>query len=88
MVALVSQTSEWIIDAQERGSYFLCMNAMNEDKLNHYFDLLEETMKENKLLNSPTKKYNVDETGVPLVPKTPKVITVKAAMQLGMFYHH
>ena len=56
---------------------FLRMNAMNKDTLNYYFDLLEETMKENNLVNSPTKVYNVDETGIPLDPKTPKVITIK-----------
>ena len=61
---------------------FLRMNAMNKDTLNHYFDLLEETMKENNLLNSPTKVYNVDETGIPLDPKTPKVITVKGTKKV------
>ena len=64
---------------------FLCMNAMNKDTLNHYFDLLEETMKENNLLNSPTKVYNVDETGIPQDPKTPKVITIKETKKVR--YH-
>jgi len=53
------------------------MGAMNEDTLNQYFDLLEETLKQNNLLNSPMKPYNVDETGIPLDPKTPRIVTVK-----------
>ena len=29
-----------------------------------YFDLLEETLKDNNLLNKPAQIYNVDETGM------------------------
>ena len=53
------------------------MNGMNKDTLNHYYDLLEETMKENNLLDFPTKLYNFDETGIPLDPKIPKVKAIK-----------
>lgn len=63
---------------------FLHMNAMNSDTLKQYFDLLEETLKENDLLNSPTKLYNVDETGIPLDPKTPKIVTVKGTKRYGI----
>ena len=38
--------------------------------------MLEDNLKENDLLNSPTKLYNVDETGIPLDPKTPRIVTV------------
>ena len=75
-VGFVSQNGLLVLRKGDSTS-FLCMNAMNEDTLNHYFDLLGKTMKENNLLNSQTKVYNVDETGIPLDPKTPKVITVK-----------
>lgn len=56
---------------------FLRMDAMNEETLKHYFDLLEETLQANNLRNSPTRIYNADETGIPLDPKAPKVATVK-----------
>ena len=58
------------------------MNAMSKDTLNHYFDLLKETIRENNLLNSPTKVYNVDETGIPLDSKTPKIITAKGTKKV------
>ena len=47
---------------------------MNEDTLKQYFDLLEDTLQENDLINSPTK---LDESGIPLDPSSPKVVTVK-----------
>ena len=50
------------------------MDAINESTMRHYFDLLETTLKDNNLLHSPGLIYNVDETGVPLDPKTPNVI--------------
>ena len=61
---------------------FLCMDAMNEDTLKQYFSLLEDTLKENDLINSPTKLYNVDETGIPLDPKTPRIVTVKGTRKV------
>ena len=53
------------------------MDAMNEDTLKHYFDLLEDTLKEHNLLDSPSQLYNVDESGIPLDPKALKVVTMK-----------
>ena len=61
---------------------FLRMDAMNKDTLKQYFDLLEETLKENNLENSPMSIYNVDETGIPLNPKTPKVVTAKSTKKV------
>ena len=56
---------------------FLRMDAMNKDTIDHYFNLLEDTLKEHDLLNAPLQLYNVDESGIPLDPKAPKVVTVK-----------
>ena len=42
------------------------MDAMNEDTLKQYFELLKQ---KNNLLNSSTKLYDVGETGIPLDPK-------------------
>ena len=56
---------------------FLRMDAMNKDTIDHYFNLLEDTLKEHNLLDAPSQLYNVDESGIPLDPKAPKVVTVK-----------
>ena len=53
------------------------MDAMNSDTLKQYYDLLEDTLKEHNLHNSPSQLYNVDESGIPLDPKAPKVVTVR-----------
>ena len=49
--------------------------ATDEDTLNRYYDLLEETLKANDLLDKPACIYNCDETGLPLSPKSPKVVS-------------
>nr|XP_039272242.1 uncharacterized protein LOC120346542 [Styela clava] len=41
---------------------------LNKPTVNKYFDLLEAVMKENSLFNSPARIYNMDETGLSLVP--------------------
>ena len=50
------------------------MDAVNEVTMNNYFQLLEKTLKENNLMNSPAQIYNVDETGIPLDPKAPNIV--------------
>ena len=47
--------------------------ATDEDTLNRYYDLLEETLKANDLLDKPAHIYNCDETGLPLSPESLKV---------------
>ena len=56
---------------------FVRMDAVNEETLNDYFDLLEDTLKQNNLQNLPCQIYNVDETGVPLDPRAPKIVVRK-----------
>ena len=50
--------------------------AMATDKecINKYFDLLEETLKGNKIFNNPSRLFNCDETGMPLSPKGIRVV--------------
>lgn len=45
--------------------------------LDTYFDLLEQTLDQNDLLNSPSRIFNCDESGIPLDPTPPKVIVSK-----------
>jgi hypothetical protein len=43
--------------------------------LNNYFDLLEETFTEYDLHTQPASIFNMDETGMPLNPVCPKVVS-------------
>ena len=47
------------------------------EALDHYFDILEETLDQNDLSSKPCQIYNCDETGMPLDPAPPKVIAQK-----------
>ena len=58
------------------------MNAVNEVTMKQYFDLLEDTLTQNDLLNHPVKLYNVDETGMPLDPKSPNILTKKGVEKI------
>ena len=51
------------------------MDAINEQTMKQYFDLLEDTLKEHNLLHNPAQIYNVDESGMPLDPKAPNMVT-------------
>ena len=51
------------------------MDTVNVDTINHYYRLLETTLRENYLLNSSAQIYNVDETGIPIDLKAPNVVT-------------
>ena len=42
--------------------------------IQHYFDILEETLWENELNDAPERIYNMDETGMALDPKPLKTI--------------
>ena len=53
------------------------MEALDIETKNEYFKSLEETLKEQGLMNSPGQIYNVDETGVPLDHKPPNVVARK-----------
>ena len=46
----------------------------NPDVLNSYFDMLEETLETNGILDDPSRIFNSDETGLPLSPKCLKIV--------------
>ena len=58
------------------------MDAVNEVKMKQYFYLLEDTLTQNDLLNHPARIYNVDETGMPLDPKSPNILTKKGVKKV------
>ena len=53
--------------------------AQDEEVIASYFDLLENTLVQNNILDNPSKIYNCDETGMPLNPKP-----LKGVCQKGM----
>ena len=56
---------------------YVRMNAMNKDNLKNYFDLLDNVLEENNLKVHPEQIYNMDETGLPLNPRPPKVVALR-----------
>ena len=47
---------------------------MNSENMKAYFDLLSDVYDEFNFENNPESIYNMDETGVPLEPRPPKVV--------------
>ena len=62
------------------------MDAMNQETMDHYFSLLHDTLSTHGLLDKPSQIYNVDETGIPLNPRPPKVITTKGSVTKKVHY--
>ena len=56
--------------------------AVNKDIIDHYFDLLESTLKENGLLERPPLIFNADESGMPLCPQAGKRVGVRGAKRV------
>ena len=50
------------------------MDSTNKEAIEKYYNLLEETLKEHNLMNTPAQIYNMDESGMPLDPRPPNVI--------------
>ena len=55
------------------------MDAVNKETMDHYFLLLKDTLDEHNLRDKPEQIYNVDESGLPLDPKAPNIITEKGS---------
>ena len=53
------------------------MSAVNSENINYYFDLLEEVFEQYGFDDHPEAIYNMDETGMPLEPRPPKVVAKK-----------
>ena len=45
--------------------------------IDHYYNVLEQTLVDNELQSSPSQVFNMDETGMPLEPDLPHVIAAK-----------
>ena len=53
------------------------MDAVNKETMEQYFSLLYDTLSTHDLLEKPSQIYNVDESGIPLNPRPPKVVSAK-----------
>lgn len=67
---------------QPTGTSFARARGFNKENVEHFFNLLENEMENNQF--SPNQIYNVDETGISVVPaKMPKVLGLKGKKQIG-----
>ena len=57
-------------------------NASDPEIVRRYFDLLEQTMIDNELLDKPGQILNVDESGMPLNPKPVKGVFLSGALRI------
>jgi len=53
------------------------MDAVNEENIQNYLDQLKEIFDEGDFWNHPEAIYNLDEAGLPLEPRPPKVVALK-----------
>ena len=61
------------------GITFKQLAAMNKETIDHYYNLLEETMKDNNLLDAPHLIFNADETGMLLCSCPGQRVAVKSS---------
>ena len=54
--------------------------ASDPEMVSRYFDLLEQTLVENDLRGKPGQIFNMDESGMPLDPKSPKVVVERGSV--------
>ena len=53
--------------------------ATDPDVICRYFDLLERTLDENNLRGKPSQIFNMDESGMPLDPKAPRIVAERGS---------
>ena len=59
------------------------MDAINAENMKEYFDLLKSIYAKHDLESHPEAIYNMDETGVPLEPRPPKVVAKKGQKKVS-----
>ncbi len=57
--------------------------ATDIQSLTRYFNILESTLKENGIYNNPSRTFNCDESGMPLCPKSVKVVAKSGAKNVN-----
>ena len=56
--------------------------AITDDNVRQYYSLLKATLEEYGILNCPSQIYNMDESGMPLDHKPPKVLACKGTKKI------
>lgn len=59
--------------------------ASSSSILDRYFDILEETLEEYDLIDKPNQIFNMDESGMPFQPKSPKGVFARGERHPFMF---
>jgi len=54
--------------------------ASDPEMLSQYFDLLDQTIRDNHLTGKTGQIFNMDESGMPLDPKPPKGVTIHGSV--------
>ena len=62
----------------------VCAQTSDPEMISRYFDLLELTLEENELRGKPGQIFNMDESGMPLNPKAPKVVAECGSIALAV----
>jgi hypothetical protein len=57
--------------------------ASDPNIIDRYYTMLEETLRDNGLMNSPSCIFNCDETGLPLNPSSFKIVTKKGSKNVS-----
>ena len=57
-------------------------NAVTQENIKEYYALLLKTLEKFGLLDCPSKLFNMDESGMPLDHKPPKVVSLKGAKKV------
>ena len=50
----------------------------------HYYDLLKDVLTTHDLMDHPERIYNMDETGMPLDPPTPRIVAKRGQKKLDL----
>ena len=58
------------------------MDALNKENIDSYFDLLQSVFDQHNFQDHPEAIYNMDETGMPLEPKPPKIVAKKGVKKV------
>lgn len=61
------------------------MDCLNKEIMTQYFSMLKGVLTKHNLLDSPAQIYNVNETGMPLDHRAPKVMTLRGQKKVRCY---
>jgi len=63
-------------------------HASDPDVVCRYFDLLERTMEQNKLMDKPGQVLNMDKSGMPLDSKVPRIVAERGSSAIMVAFEN